>query len=129
MATITPSWTENQTDIDFSDTSPADTIAATCTIDLAANGYDLVSAQIKWTNNSTATDYSTIAMYSSPDSGVTIDDIPIWSQQVTTVSNTQQEISISISNVPFVMIEFTNDTTQEVTGLDLVYAGRKWVSA
>ena len=129
MSTITPSWTENQTDVDFSDTSPADTVSATCTIDLAANGYDMVTAQISFTNNSTATDYVTLSLYSSSDSGTTIDDNAYWSQQVTPMTNTTQEITIDIVNKPFVMIEFTNDSTQEVTALDLIYAGRKWVSS
>lgn len=129
MATITPSWTENQTDVDFSDTSPANTIIATATVDLAAAGYDMVVAQLKFTCNASAIDYSVISLYSSPDSGVTFDDVAIWSQQVTAATNTQTEISVTISNLACVQIAFENQTDYEITGLDIVYAGRKWVSA
>jgi hypothetical protein len=128
MATITASWTENITTVDFSDTSPADTVSSTASIDLAADGYDCIVAQVSWTFNASATDYIAIHVYADVNSGSNPDDIPLFSQRVS-AENAAKEISIVIKDVPFVDIVFENQSNQEVTSLDLIYAGRKWASA
>lgn len=128
MATISASWTENVTAVDFNDTSPADTVSSTASIDLATDGYDCIVAQVKWTFNASATDYIAIHVYADVNSGSSPDDIPLFSQRVT-AENASKEISLVIQDVPFIDIVFENQSNQEVTDLDLIYAGRKWVSA
>ena len=129
MATITASWTENITAVDFDDTSPADTVAATASIDLAADGYDCIVVQIKFTFHASAADYITISVYADVNSGSSPDDIPIFSQRVASIAGVSKEMSIVLQDLPFVDIVFLNDSQQEVTNLDLIYAGRKWASA
>lgn len=125
MATGTAEWTENQQDVNFDDTTPADGVTSVANFDLDANGYDRIVVQLQIDWNVAATDYADIFVYSSPDSGVSLDSVPIWSQRLD-VDNDPENISIIIEGVPYVQIAFDNQSNQEVTDLDLIYAGRKW---
>lgn len=128
MATITAAWTENITAVDFDDTTPADTVAATASIDLATDGYDKIVAQIKIDWHASATDYADIEVFADVNSGSLPDTTPIFSQRVTALTNDPEYISIVIEGVPFIDIVVTNQSNQEIAELDLVYAGRKWDS-
>lgn len=128
MATITPDWEENQTGVDFDDTSPADTVTAEADIDLATNGYDLVAAQISWAWDASATDYITILVYADVNSGSSVDTLPIYTERVYADAGNTTKRSIIIEGVPYATIEFENQSNQEITSLDLIYAGRKWSS-
>ena len=129
MATITAAWTENQTGVDFDDASPADTVVATADIDLASSGYDMVVAQIIFTFDGSATDYVDINLYYDVNSGSNPSDIADYSIRVDAEAGATKEINLTIENTPYVTIAFDNESNQEITGLDLVYAGRKWSSA
>lgn len=129
MATISASWTENITTVDFDDTSPADTVSATASIDLANDGYDCIVVQIKFTFDGSATDYVQIHVYADVNSGSSPDDIALFSQRISATAGASKEISFVIQDLPFVDIVFENQSNQEVTSLDLIYAGRKYTSA
>jgi len=129
MATISASWTENQTDVDFDDTSPADTVTAIASLDIAASGYDLVVAQISFTWDGSATDYIEIAVYADVNSGGSPDTIPLFSQRLDANAGNTDKISFVLEGLPYVDITFENQSNQEITSLDLVYAGRKFASA
>jgi len=129
MATITASWTENQTDVDFSDTSPADTVLSTASVDLASSGYDMIVAQIIFTFHASATDYVDISLYYDVNSGTNPSDIADYSMRVSATAGATKELNLTIQDVPYVDIVFDNESNQEVTNLDLIYAGRKWSSA
>jgi len=129
MATISASWTENQTDVDFDDTSPADTVTATAGLDIAASGYDLVVAQISFTWDGSATDYIEIAVYADVNSGGSPDTIPLFSQRLDANAGNADKVSFVLDGLPYVDITFENQSNQEITSLDLVYAGRKFASA
>lgn len=128
MTTITATWTENQ-DVAFSDESPADNVQSTANIDLATNGYDAILVQIDIDWHASATDYADINVYGSPDSGTTIDTTPLYSRRVEALENDPELISFLIEGVPYVRIEVDNQSNQEITDLQLLYAGRKWTNA
>ena len=129
MPTITAAWTENQTDVDFDDTSPADTVSSTASIDLAAAGYDKVIAQIIFTWDGSATDYINIHLFYDVNSGSNPSDIADYSMRIDADAGVTQEVNLTIEDVPYVDIVFENQSNQEITALDLIYAGRKWSSA
>ncbi len=126
MATGTATWTENQTDVDFDDITPADTSQATAIFDLAANGYDRIIVQIKIDWHASATDYADIILYSSSDSGGQVDVTPLWSQRIVGGTNDPEYISIIIDGIAHATVVFDNQSAQEVAELDIIYAGRKW---
>ena len=129
MATINPTWTENQALTAFDDTSPADGVISKTTLDLDGAGpYDCVILQLKITWHASATDYADISIYASPDSGTTDDTIAIWSQRVSAVAGTTSYISIILKDIPFANIWFDNESNQEVAEISGIYAGRKWSS-
>lgn len=126
MATGTATWTEDITTVDFDDTSPADTVKATADVDLDSDGYDCIVAQVSWTWNASATDYVDINVYADVNSGSQVDNIALFSQRVDADAGNSSKLSIVLKDVPFVTIEFDNESNQEITSLDLIYAGRKW---
>ncbi len=126
MSTGTASWTENITSVDFDDTSPADTVVAVASVDLDTDGYDCIVAQISWTFHGSATDYIVIHVYADVNSGSAPDDIALFSQRVDATAGAAKEISVVLKDLPFVDITFENQSNQEITSLDLIYAGRKW---
>lgn len=129
MATITAAWTENQTDVDFADTTPADNVQTKADFDLASNGYDMLVVQLELDWHASATDYADINLYSSPDSGTTDDNVPLWTQRVDADAGNTTYITIVIQDLAYAIIEFDNQTNQEMTVIDINYAGRKWSSA
>ena len=128
MATISASWTENQS-LTFSDASPADNVQSTVDIDLAAAGYDAVQVQVQIDWNAAATDYADINIYSSPDSGTTDDTTVIYNRRVDALTNDPENISFVIRDLAYITIEVDNQSNQEITGLTGDYAGRQWTSA
>jgi len=126
MSTVTATWAENQTGVDFSDTSPADTVSSTASIDLATSGYDMIVAQIIWTFHASASDYVDIFVYGDVNSGSNPSDIADYSQRITATAGATKELNIVIKDMPYVDIVFNNQSNQEVTSLDLIYAGRTW---
>jgi hypothetical protein len=129
MATINPSWTENQSLTGFDDTSPADTVTAKTTLDIDNAGpYDCVVVQLKITWHASATDYANISVYASPDSGTTSDTIAIWSQQVDADAGETTYISFVLQDIPFVNIWVENQSNQEIAEVSGNYSGRKWSS-
>lgn len=129
MATGSVAWTENQTDVDFADTTPADNVQTKADFDLAASGYDMIQVQIKIDWNAGATDYADINLYTSPNSGGQDDSTPIWSQRIVALANDPEYITVIIANVAYAILEFDNQSNQEVADLDIIYAGRKWTIA
>jgi len=130
MATINPSWTEDQALAAFSDTSPADTVTSTVDLDIDNVGpYDCVHIQLKITWDAGASDYADIFVYSSPDSGTLDDTIAIWSQRVDADAGETTYISFIIKDLPFIKIAFENQSNAEVGEISGQYAGRKWSSA
>lgn len=130
MATINPSWTENQSLTAFDDTSPADGVTAATTLDIDNAGpYDCVAVQLKITWHASATDYADIFVYASPDSGTTDDTTAIWSQRVNADAGNTTYISFVIKDLPFINIWVENQSNQEISEVSGKYAGRKWSSA
>ena len=128
MATISASWTENQS-LTFSDASPADNVQSTVDIDLATAGYDAVQVQIQIDWHASATDYADINIYSSPDSGTTDDTTVIYNRRVDALTNDPENISFVIRDLAYITVEVDNQSNQEITGLTGDYAGRQWTSA
>lgn len=126
MATGTAVWTENQTDVDFADTTPADNVQTKADFDLAASGYDMIQVQIKIDWHASAIDYADINLYTSPNSGGQDDTTPIWSQRITALANDPEYITVIIRDIAYAIIEFDNQSNQEIAELDIIYAGRKW---
>lgn len=130
MATINPTWTENQPLTAFDDTSPADTVIAKTTLDLDNAGpYDCAIVQLKITWHASATDYADIFIYGSPDSGTTDDTEPLWQQRVAADAGNTTYISLIIKDIPFANIWVENQSNQEISEVSGKYAGRKWSSA
>jgi len=129
MATLTAVWTENQTGVDFDDTSPADGVSATAGIDLAASGFDKVVAQIKIDWHASATDYADIHVYADVNSGSLPDVTPLFSIRVTALAHDPEYISIILEDIPYADIVVENQSNQEIAELDLVYCGRTWSSS
>lgn len=128
MATITADWTEDVA-VTMSDISPADTVTSTGDIDLDAGGYDRVLVQITLDWHATAGDYADVNIYSSADSGITIDNVVLYNRRVDAVAGGITRISQVIDGVPWVRVSVENQSNQEIESLVVEYAGRKWVSA
>jgi len=129
MATGSATWTENQTGVDFADTTPADTVKTKADFDLAASGYDMIVVQIKIDWHADATDYADINLYSASNSGATDDTTPLWSQRIVALANDPEYITIVIKDLAYAVLEFDNQSNQEIAELDIIYAGRKWTIA
>ena len=126
MATGTAVWTENQTDVNFADLTPADGVQTVADFDLAAAGYDRIVVQVSIDWNAGATDYADLFLYNSANSGGQDDTTPIWSQRITALDNDPEYITVIIDGIPYAILELDNQSNQEITALDLIYAGRKW---
>ena len=122
MATISPTWTENQTGV--TSTSITACITASGQIDIASLGYDMISMQVAIDIGSSSG--ATIYFYSSPDSGTTFDTTAIASYTV----SADDTRSIVIAGIPFVECRIVNnDGVNDITDVTALYAGRKWNSA
>lgn len=129
MADFKPTWTENITSVDFDDTTPADGVTATASIDLAAAGYDKVKVMIKIDWHASATDYADISVKSDVNSGSLPATTPDFSFRVTALDNDPEYIAFTVQDTPYVDIEVDNQSNQEIAELDIVYAGRYWSSS
>lgn len=128
MATITASWTENQS------LQAAQTLNAAASdtddIDIATAGYDAVLVQWIGTFNASATAGATIEVFGSPDSGTNEDSIPLLSIPVAVSAGNTVKVSFTLEGVPYAAIKRTNvDATYAITNETVLYAGRKWASA
>ena len=126
MATGTAVWTENQTDVNFGDLSPADGVQTEADFDLATAGYDRIVIQVSIDWNGSATDWADLNLYNSANSGGQNDTTPIWSQRLTALANDPEYITVIIDGIPYAILELDNQSNQEIAALDLIYAGRKW---
>ena len=127
-ATITPSWTENQTITGFDDAAVAAAASTSGDIDMAALGYDVVVIQIEVTFGGTPDGNATIEILSSSDSGTKDDTIALYSVSVTEATSTTKRISIPIDRIAFLQVKVTNNDTTDAIAVSALYAGRKWSS-
>ena len=129
MATITSSWTENQS-VSLDDTTRAKTVEGKGSIDLAASGYIGVSIQFQIQFGSSADGNAELRVRSSPDSGTTKDTLLLYSQDVEFATSTTKNISVTIMNQPWVEVGVYNGNTavQDIT-ISIDYAGLKYSSS
>lgn len=127
-ATITPSWTENQTVSGFDDAAIAAAGTTSGDIDMAASGYDVVVIQIKVTFGGTPDGDATIEIFASSDSGTTDDTIALYSISVSETATTTERISITIDRAAFLQVKVTNNDSADTIDVSALYAGRKWSS-
>lgn len=129
MSTTSADWTENQS-VTFNDATPAKTVEARGSIDLAGNGYIGVSIQAEIGFGASADGNATIAVYSSPDSGTTVDTIPLFSQEVSYAASTTKRLTIQVMHVPYVVVGVKNGNTAiEDIAVAAKYAALEYVSA
>jgi hypothetical protein len=121
MATITPSWTENQSGIASSSLTAC--VTKSFQIDVASLGFDLVTIQVGIDIGSAAG--STISFYASPDSGTTFDSRALVSYRV----STDDTRTIQLFGVPFVETRIVNNDGANDLVCSAIYAGRQWSSA
>jgi hypothetical protein len=81
------------------DTLSGTTEEYTSTVDLATNGYDLVTFWCDLNFDATPTDDMDVKVYSSPDGGTDWDDIPIYTIRVDSATDPAQ-FAITIQNPP-----------------------------
>lgn len=129
MATISSLWTENQS-VTFDDATPAKTVEGKGPIDLALNGYDEVSIQFEIAWGSGADGNAEIRIRSSSDSGVTLDTILLYSQEVEFTASTTKRISVPIRGVPYIQVGVYNGNVavEDIT-IAALYAGLEHTSA
>lgn len=121
MATITPTWTENQTGI--SSVSLTACVTSSFQLDIASNSYDLVTIQVAITIGSASG--ATISFYGSPDSGATFDTRALVSYRV----STNDTRTTQIFGMPFVETRVVNNDGVNQLTVAALYAGRQWTSA
>lgn len=127
MATISASWTENQT------LHTAATVAAGATatddIDLAANGYVAVHVMVEILFGSTPDDDVVVNVYGSVDSGTQDATSPLYAFTIPSQTSTTVRHTFTIENVPYIAVAVTNnDSTDNVT-YEGLYAGLEYTSA
>lgn len=128
MATITPTWTENQTISGFNNATLAAAASTSGDIDLDTSGYDLVSIQIKTIFGGSPDGDVLIEILSSPDSGTTDDTIPVSSINVEEETSGTKIISIDVSGKAYITVKATNNDSTDTINVAALYAGRKWSS-
>lgn len=121
MATITPTWTENQTGLASGSLTAC--ITASFQIDIASLSYDLVTIQVLIDIGSASG--ATISFYGSPDSGTTFDTRALLSYRV----STDDTRTTQIFGIPFVETRIVNNDGANDLVRSALYAGRKWNSA
>jgi hypothetical protein len=125
MATISASWTENQS-LQGAQTLNASS-SDTDDIDLDTNGYVAVLIQWKGTFHGSATEGCTIEVFGSSDSGTSDDTIALCSRKVAVDAGNTVTVSILIENVPYIAVKRTNnDGSHSITNETVVYAGLKY---
>jgi len=129
MATITTTWTENQSITSFNAASLAAAGTTNGDIDLATSGYDIVTVQIKVIFGATPDGDVTIDILSSPDSGTSDDTIPLMTISIPETTSATKFITIPVKDIPFIQVKATNNDTTDTVNVSALYAGRKWTSA
>lgn len=130
MATITTSWTENQS-ITFDDSTPAKTVEGKGNIDLAANGYKKVIVQIEVAFGDSADGNAEVRVRLSSDSGTTKDTILAAPNfEIDFTVSTTKRVSFELDEVAWAEIGVYNGNTavQDIT-IAAKYAGLKYVSS
>lgn len=129
MATISSSWTENQT-ITFDDTTPAKTVEGKGTIDLANLGAIAVSIQVSIAFGASADGNATIRVRSSADSGTNKDTELLFEQEVDFTVSTTKRITVNLRDLPYLEIGVYNGNTavEDIT-ISAKYAYLKYASA
>ena len=124
MAVLSTSWTENQS---FTGGVTGVTNIAqttTGTVDVATGGYDLISAQVEVTSMGSSTSV-TVSIYASPDSGTTVDDVPLHTYTFTAAGVK----SWALEGHAFYSFVVTDDDSTSSADTDGHWAGRKWTDA
>lgn len=130
MATISSSWTENQS-LTFTDASPAKNVVAVAELDIANGGYTGVLIQLTLAFAAGIDGNATIYITGSADSGTTDDstETPLFSQEVTYSAGNSRKISFQVMNTPYVQVHIKNGTSTEAElTLTGIYAGLKYSS-
>jgi len=122
MATISSSYTENQS------LRASATLAAsgtdTNTIDLATNGY--IAVQIQTDIDIGSSTGVTVEVFSSSDSGTTVDTVPIMSY----TTDADEVRALFVTGYPFLSVKVTNDDgSNAVTDITQIYSGLEYVTA
>lgn len=129
MATISSSWTENQS-VTFDDSTPEKETEAVGIIDLAANGYVKVVIQFEIEFGASANGNAEIRVRSSSNSGTDKDTILIWSQEVEFTVSTIKRITVPIEGLPYIQVGIYNgNAAVEVITVAAIYAGLEYSSA
>lgn len=127
MATITPTWTENQ-NLHSSGTVAA-AASATDDIDLDTADFDAVLIVIEIVFGGSPDADCTIEIFGSANSGTDDDTEALYSFSLAEDTSATKRISFVVKDVPYIAVKLTNnDSTDNVT-YDSWYAGRKWTSA
>lgn len=127
MATITPTWTENQSLLSGAALDASS--QTTLTLDLDTNGFDAVSIQAKIVFGSTPDSITSLKIYASPNSGTDVDNIPIGAYEIIHTASSTQIASVLVQNSPYIEIVVQNLDSADTVTASIVYAGRKWSSA
>lgn len=126
MTTISALWTENQ---EFhASASLAAAASISDNIDLAANGYDVISIQPKIVFGGSPDGNVVVEIFSSPDSGSTFDSEPLHSIAITEATGETKAITITIKDTPFIKIKTTNNDSTDSVTYSGIYAGKEYTS-
>ena len=128
MATISSSWTENQS-VTFDDASPAKTVEGVGDIDLDTNGYIAVAIQFSIAFGGSADGNATIKIRSSSDSGTTDDTELLHTQSIAFTVSTTKRITVVVRDVPFIQVGILNGNSavEDIT-IAAKYAGLEYSS-
>lgn len=126
MATITPTWTENQ-GLHSSGTVAA---AATATddIDLDTTDFDAVHIVIEVVFGGTPDADCTIEVFGSANSGTDDDTEALYSFSLAEATSTTKRISFVVKDVAYIAVALTNNDSTDTVTYESWYAGRKWTS-
>lgn len=126
MATITATWTENQS-LRASGSLAAgasESNSIDVNDDATVGGADTVVIQVSITIGSSTS--ATVEVFGSADSGATTDTFPVDSYEV----SADDVRTVTIPDYPYITVTVTNnDGTNAVTDLTIIYAARQWNSA
>lgn len=125
MASTTAVWS-SQASVTMSDTSPADGVKSTGSVNLNTNGYDRIFMQTKLVFPAGASDYVDINIYGSSDGGTTLDSIVLYNRRVDAVASSTVIVGQIVDGIPYAYIEVENQSNVEITTLAVTYQGRTW---
>ena len=127
MATISSSWTENQTL--HSSATVAAGVTATDDIDLAASGYVAAHVMVEIAFGSTPDDDVVVNVFGSVDSGTQDATLPIYSLTIQAATSTTKRATFTVENVPYIAVAVTNNDSADNVTYEGLYAGLKYTSA